>query len=102
MGYVTYRAVMAFIFALAVTLMIGGKIIKYLELKNIGDVPRELGVDGLKRKKGVPTMGGVIIFSAIVIPVLLFCKLSNIYVLKTEDIHPPKTGISVHFSCSLP
>lgn len=81
MGYVTYRAVMAFIFALAVTLMIGGKIIKYLELKNIGDVPRELGVDGLKRKKGVPTMGGVIIFSAIVIPVLLFCKLSNIYVL---------------------
>lgn len=81
MGYVTYRPVMAFIFALAVTLMIGGKIIKYLELKNIGDVPRELGVDGLKRKKGVPTMGGVIIFSAIIIPVLLFCKLSNTYVL---------------------
>lgn len=81
MGHVTYRTVMAFIIALAVTLMIGGRIIKYLELKNIGDAPRELGVDGLKRKKGVPTMDGVIIFSAIILPVLLFCKLSNINVL---------------------
>lgn len=80
MEYVTFRAVMAFVFALVVTMLIGGKVIRYLRRKKIGDEPRNLGVEGLDSKKGVPTMGGVIIFAAILIPVLLFCRLSNIYV----------------------
>lgn len=80
MEYVTFRAVMAFVFALVVTMLIGGKVIRYLRRKKIGDEPRNLGVEGLDSKKGVPTMGGVIIFAAIIIPVLLFCRLPNIYV----------------------
>lgn len=82
MEYVTFRAIMAFVFALAVTLLIGGKVIRYMRRKKIGDEPRDLGgVEGLEKKKGVPSMGGVIIFAAIIVPVLLFCKLSNIYVI---------------------
>lgn len=81
MEYVTFRAVMAFVFALLVTMLTGGRIIRYLRRKKIGDEPRDLGVDGLESKKGVPTMGGIIIFMSILIPVLLFCRLSNIYVL---------------------
>lgn len=80
MEYVTFRAVMAFVFALIVTMLIGGKVIRHLRRKKIGDEPRDLGVEGLDSKKGVPTMGGVIIFAAILIPVLLFCRLSNTYV----------------------
>ena len=78
--YVTFRAVMAFVFALIVTMFIGGKIIRYLRRKKIGDEPRDLGVAGLESKKGVPTMGGIIIFAAIIVPVFLFCRLSNTYV----------------------
>ena len=80
MEYVTFRAVMAFVFALIVTMFIGGKIIRYLRRKKIGDEPRDLGVAGLESKKGVPTMGGIIIFAAIIVPVFLFCRLSNTYV----------------------
>lgn len=80
MDYVTFRAVMAFVFALVVTMLIGGKVIRYLRRKKIGDEPRDLGVEGLESKKGVPTMGGIIIFTAILIPVLLFCRLTNTYV----------------------
>lgn len=80
MDYVTFRAVMAFVFALVVTMLIGGKVIRYLHRKKIGDEPRDLGVEGLESKKGVPTMGGIIIFTAILIPVLLFCRLTNTYV----------------------
>lgn len=80
MEYVTFRAVIAFVFALVVTMLIGGKVIRYLRRKKIGDEPRNLGVEGLDSKKGVPTMGGVIIFAAILIPALLFCRLSNTYV----------------------
>ncbi len=79
MEYVTFRAAMAFVFALVVTMLIGGKVIRYLRRKKIGDGPRDLGVEGLDSKKGVPTMGGMIIFAAILIPVFLFCRLSNTY-----------------------
>ena len=81
MEYVTFRAAMAFVFALIVTMVIGGPIIRYLRRKKIGDAPRDMGIEGQEKKKDVPTMGGVIIFAAILIPVLLFCRLSNIYVL---------------------
>lgn len=79
--YVTFRATMAFVFALIVTMIIGGPIIRYLRRKKMGDEPRDMGIQGQEQKKGVPSMGGVIIFAAILIPVLLFCRLSNVYVL---------------------
>ena len=81
MEYITFRAVMAFVFALVVTMLIGGNIIRYLSRKKIGDESRSLGVDGLESKRGVPTMGGIIIYVLILISALLFCRLSNIYVL---------------------
>lgn len=81
MNYVTVRAVMAFVTALIVTMAIGGPVIRYLRKKKMGDEPRKfIGVKEQEQKKGVPSMGGVIIFTALLVPVLLFCRLSNIYV----------------------
>ncbi|MDE7411529.1 MAG: phospho-N-acetylmuramoyl-pentapeptide-transferase [Paramuribaculum sp.] len=80
MQYVTFRALLAFIFALILATLVGNKIIDYLRHHQIGDMPRDIGVDGFDLKKGTPTMGGVIIFIAIVVPALLFCDLTNVYV----------------------
>lgn len=81
--YVTVRASMAFILALMVTMLIGGPIVRYLRKKKIDDCPREIGINDeseAARKRMTPTMGGVIIFAAIIIPCLLVCKLSNVYI----------------------
>lgn len=80
MQYVTFRAGMSFILALLIATLIGRRIIDYMRIHQIGDRPRDIGVDGLESKKGTPSMGGVIIFIAIVIPALLFTDLSNVYV----------------------
>lgn len=80
MQYITFRAGMSFIVALLVSTIIGKKIIHYMRMHQIGDMPRNIGVDGLESKKGTPSMGGVIIFIAIIIPALLFCDLTNVYV----------------------
>lgn len=80
MQYVTFRAAMAFICALLLATLVGNKIINYLRKHQIGDMPRDIGVAGLESKKGTPTMGGVIMFLAIVVAALLFCDLGNIYV----------------------
>jgi phospho-N-acetylmuramoyl-pentapeptide-transferase len=79
--YISFRSAMAVITSLLVSMVFGGKIISLIRKKQIGEQVRELGLEGEKKKKGTPTMGGLIILSAILIPVLLFTKLENIYII---------------------
>lgn len=79
--YISFRAGFAIVLSLFI-MMAGGKwMIRLLRGRQIGETVRELGLDGQKEKEGTPTMGGVIIIAAILIPVLLLCRLDNIYVL---------------------
>lgn len=79
--FITYRAVVAFILSMFIGTSIGKRIIHYLQWKQVGEIIRDLDLEGQISKKGTPTMGGVIIFLSIVIPTLLFAKLNNIYIL---------------------
>lgn len=79
--YISFRAAMAVITSLIISMVFGKRIIYFLQKKQIGETVRDLGLEGQMAKKGTPTMGGVIILSAILIPVLLFGDLSNVYVL---------------------
>lgn len=79
--YISFRSGLAFITALLVALVFGKRIIEYLQKKQIGETIRDLGLEGQMQKKGTPTMGGVIIIASILLPVLLFCNLSNVYIL---------------------
>lgn len=79
--YITFRSAMAFIVSLLIATVYGKKIINYLRKQQIGETVRELGLEGQNQKAGTPTMGGVIIILATLIPVLLFAKLENIYVI---------------------
>jgi phospho-N-acetylmuramoyl-pentapeptide-transferase len=72
---------MATIFSLFISLVYGKRIINYLRTKQIGETVRELGLEGQMAKTGTPTMGGLIILGAILIPTLLFAKIMNIYIL---------------------
>lgn len=76
----TFRSAMAIIFSLLLAIIVGGKIIKILRRKQIGEDIRELGLEGQMQKKGTPTMGGIIILAAVLVPILLFGDLSNVYV----------------------
>lgn len=80
-GYISFRAGMALIFSLIVSVFFGRRIINYLRKLQIGESVRDLGLTGQKEKEGTPTMGGLIILGAIIIPTLLFAKLDNVYVL---------------------
>ena len=79
--YISFRAAIALITPLIVSLLFGGRIINLIRKKQIGEQVRELGLKGEEAKKGTPTMGGLIILSAIIIPTLLFAQLDNIYVI---------------------
>ncbi len=79
--YISFRAAMATIFSLFISLIYGKRIINYLRAKQIGETVRELGLEGQMAKTGTPTMGGVIILGALLIPTLLFAKILNIYIL---------------------
>lgn len=79
--YLSFRSAMAVIFSLLIGIIFGRRIIDFLRLKQIGESVRDLGLEGQLQKKGTPTMGGIIILSSILIPVLLFCNLTNIYVI---------------------
>ncbi len=79
--YISFRSAMAVITSLFVSMVFGGKIINLIREKQIGEQIRELGLEGEKQKKGTPTMGGLIIIAAILIPTLLFTKLENIYII---------------------
>jgi phospho-N-acetylmuramoyl-pentapeptide-transferase len=81
MKYVSFRAGMAIMLSLVIALVFGRRIVQFLRNLQIGETVRDLGLEGQKQKQGTPTMGGVIIIMAIIIPTLLFCRLDNIYVV---------------------
>lgn len=78
--YISFRAALSIITSLLISMFFGKKIIEWLQLKQVGEVVRDLGLEGQMKKQGTPTMGGIIILSAILIPSLLFNDLTNIYV----------------------
>lgn len=80
-NYVSFRASMAIITSLMISLVFGGRIIKMLQKKQMGEIVRDLGLQGQIEKQGTPTMGGLIILASIIIPTLLFAELDNIYVI---------------------
>jgi len=79
--YITFRAAAALITSLFISMIIGKRLINYLRKKQVGETVRDLGLDGQKQKQGTPTMGGLIILAAILVPSLLFAKLHNIYII---------------------
>ncbi len=79
--YVSFRAGLAIIMSLVISIYFGRRIVQFLRDLQIGETVRDLGLEGQKQKQGTPTMGGVIIIMAIVIPTLLFCRLDNVYIL---------------------
>lgn len=78
--YISFRAAAAVILSLLITIVFGRKIINMLRRKQIGEDIRDLGLEGQLQKKGTPTMGGVLILLSILVPVLLFGQLDNIYI----------------------
>ena len=79
--FLSFRAALAVVVSLLFSTIFGKKIIDYLKRKQIGETVRELGLEGQAQKSGTPTMGGLIIITAILIPTLLFAKLDNIYII---------------------
>lgn len=79
--YLSFRAMLTSVTAMLLSFFIGRNIIGWLQKKQIGETIRDLGLEGQMQKKGTPTMGGVIIIIAIIVPVLLFCDLTNVYTL---------------------
>ncbi len=79
--YISFRAGMAVITSLVISLLFGKRLINYLKRKQVGETIRDLGLHGQMEKQGTPTMGGLIILGAILLPTLLFAKLDNIYII---------------------
>ncbi|KJS05544.1 MAG: phospho-N-acetylmuramoyl-pentapeptide-transferase [Flavobacteriales bacterium BRH_c54] len=79
--YISFRAAMAVIVSLVISMIFGKKIIQRLQLLQVGEIVRDLGLEGQMKKQGTPTMGGLIILASILIPTLLFAKLDNIYII---------------------
>jgi phospho-N-acetylmuramoyl-pentapeptide-transferase len=79
--YISFRAAMALIVSLIISLIFGKRIINLLHRKQVGETVRDLGLQGQMQKKGTPTMGGLIIISAILFPTILFAKLHNVYII---------------------
>ena len=80
-NYITFRMAMAIILSLVISMLFGKRLIKFLQYKQIGETVRDLGLEGEKQKKGTPTMGGLIIIAAIIIPTLLFARVLNVYIV---------------------
>ena len=79
--YITFRMAMAVITSLLITTVYGRRLIDYLRFKQVGETVRNLGLEGQMQKQGTPTMGGLIIIAGILIPTLLFARLTNVYVI---------------------
>lgn len=80
-GFLTFRAAIAMILSLLISIVYGKRIIRFLQKQQVGETIRDLGLEGQAEKAGTPTMGGIIIILATLIPVLLFAKLANIYII---------------------
>jgi len=79
--YISFRAGMAAVLSLLITIFFGKSLISMLRRKQVGEDIRDLGLEGQMQKKGTPTMGGLIILAAILIPTLLMAKLDNVYII---------------------
>ncbi len=79
--FLSFRAAMAILFSLIISIIFGKRIIRYLQKQQIGESIRDLGLEGQLSKKGTPTMGGIIILISLIIPTLLFADLGNIYII---------------------
>ena len=79
--YISFRAALALLSSLIISMVFGKRIINYIRKKQIGETIRELGLEGQNEKAGTPTMGGLIILAAIIIPTLLFAKIHNVYIV---------------------
>lgn len=79
--YISFRSAMSLVFALFISTLIGRRIIEKLQRMQIGESIRDLGLEGQMNKVGTPTMGGIIIIISIIIPVLLFAKIDNVYII---------------------
>lgn len=79
--YISFRAGMAAVLSLLITITFGKRLIDFLRRKQVGEDIRDLGLEGQMQKKGTPTMGGIIIIAAILIPTLLLAKLDNVYII---------------------
>ncbi|MDB2492617.1 phospho-N-acetylmuramoyl-pentapeptide-transferase [Flavobacteriaceae bacterium] len=80
-GFITFRAAVAIILSLMISTIFGKRIIRFLQKQQVGETIRDLGLEGQKEKAGTPTMGGLIIILATLIPVVLLAKLDNIYII---------------------
>jgi phospho-N-acetylmuramoyl-pentapeptide-transferase len=80
LGFITFRVLLAVLLSLFITTFYGKKLIRFLQKKQIGESIREEGLPGEESKKGTPTMGGIIIILAIIIPTLLLANLTSVYV----------------------
>ncbi|HMB99456.1 MAG TPA: phospho-N-acetylmuramoyl-pentapeptide-transferase [Flavobacteriaceae bacterium] len=80
-GFISFRAAVSIILSLLISTIFGKRIIKFLQKQQVGESIRDLGLEGQVEKAGTPTMGGIIIILATLIPVLLFAKLENIYII---------------------
>lgn len=81
MNYLSFRAIIASVVAMLTALIAGKRIIRWLQKKQIGETVRDLGLEGQMSKAGTPTMGGIIIILSVLVPVLLFADLTNIYII---------------------
>lgn len=81
LDFVTVRVLLAVLLSLLITMVYGKKLIKYLQYKQVGETVRDLGLAGEQSKKGTPTMGGIIIILAIIIPTLLLARLDKVYII---------------------
>nr|WP_236587918.1 phospho-N-acetylmuramoyl-pentapeptide-transferase [Marivirga aurantiaca] len=79
--YISFRAGMTALLSLLITITFGKKLINLLRKKQVGESIRDLGLEGQNEKAGTPTMGGIIILLAIIVPVLLFAKIQNVYII---------------------
>jgi phospho-N-acetylmuramoyl-pentapeptide-transferase len=79
--FISFRSAAAVITSLIISLIIGKSIILYLQKKQVGEVVRNLGLEGQYKKQGTPSMGGIIILASIIIPTILFAKIGNIYII---------------------
>jgi len=79
--YISFRTAIAVILSLVITTVYGGRLIRLLQARQVGETIRDLGLEGEKQKQGTPTMGGLIILTGILVPTLLFAKLDNIYII---------------------
>jgi len=79
--FITFRAGVAVVLSLIISMLFGGRIIRFLRRLQVGESIRDLGLEGQKEKEGTPTMGGIIIIMALLLPCLLMARLDNIYIL---------------------